>query len=416
VKNKQIDESLVSVIDFGSSKIRVAIAEIDENNNMSLIGKGESESKGGIRSGVIVNIESVVGSIVEAVERAEMQAGREINGVFAGVSGGSIESFNSKGVVAIAGADKEIRETDIDRVIEAARAVAIPMDRQELHIIPQWFTVDGQEWVKNPKGMVGTRLESQIHIITTPISSVQNIKKCLDRAGLEIYDIVLQNICSSKAVLTEEEKEVGVLLLDIGSETINASVYYNKSPIYNAIYPIGGYLISNDIAAGLKLPLTIADKFKLGFGVTSFDSVEPHETVQIPSISGRIPKIIERSMLVQIIKPRVEEMFGQIKMDLEKSGVSDKISGGVIITGGTAGLKGIEDVAVEVFEVSSSIGCGKYIDGLWDQINTPEYSVVNGLLRWGKEKISTNINQTRSKKKDGTGIFTRLVDFIDKFF
>ena len=417
MKVRNIDDSIVAVLDLGSEKIRVAIAEIDENKNIAIIGKGEADSKGGIRSGVIINIEAVVGSIVEAVEKAEMQAGREISGLFVAVSGGSVESYNSKGVVAISGADKEIRETDIERVIEAARAVAIPMDRQELHVMPQWFTVDGQEWVGNPRGMVGTRLEAQIHIITTPITSIQNVSKCLDRAGIDVYDIVLQNLCAAEAILADDEKEIGVLLIDIGAESTNVSLYNNSAPVFNAIYPIGGYLITNDIAAGLKLPLSVAEKFKLGFGVTSFESVEPHETVQIPSIGGRNPKIVERTMLVQIIKPRVEEIFMMIKHDLIKHGLEKNIAGGVFITGGTAKLKGIEDVAMEVFDVSASIAVPKKIDGLWDLINQPEYSVINGLIRWGYSCVMRDDGVVvKKKRKDSQGVKGGLRSFIDKFF
>ncbi len=403
MKVRNIDDSIVAVLDLGSEKIRVAIAEIDENKNIAIIGKGEADSKGGIRSGVIINIEAVVGSIVEAVEKAEMQAGREISGLFVAVSGGSVESYNSKGVVAISGADKEIRETDIERVIEAARAVAIPMDRQELHVMP--------------RGMVGTRLEAQIHIITTPITSIQNVSKCLDRAGIDVYDIVLQNLCAAEAILADDEKEIGVLLIDIGAESTNVSLYNNSAPVFNAIYPIGGYLITNDIAAGLKLPLSVAEKFKLGFGVTSFESVEPHETVQIPSIGGRNPKIVERTMLVQIIKPRVEEIFMMIKHDLIKHGLEKNIAGGVFITGGTAKLKGIEDVAMEVFDVSASIAVPKKIDGLWDLINQPEYSVINGLIRWGYSCVMRDDGVVvKKKRKDSQGVKGGLRSFIDKFF
>jgi cell division protein FtsA len=415
---KNIIDDLIVGIDIGSSKIVVVIAEIDGNGSISIIGVGRSETRGGIRAGVIINIDSVVTAINEAIESAEIQAGREIKNVFVGLSGGNIETINSKGIVAISGTDKEIREIDINRVIEAAKAVAIPMDKEIIHIVPQGFTVDGQSGIRYPIGMVGTRLECQIHILTSPISSIQNILKCIDRAGLQVRDMVLQNLAAVKSVLAEDEKELGVLMLDIGAETIKASVYYQQSPFYNTVYPLGGYLITNDLAAGLKIPFVTAEKIKLAFGVTHEDHVMEDETIQIPALGGRMPKMLARANLIHVIRPRVEEMFSIIKDDLIEKGYYEKIRGGIVLTGGSSMLAGIADVATEVFDIQTRVGTPKKFIGLGDQMNTPDYSVATGLVLWGSERMSETGEVTGKTRKsdDGKGIFKALKNFIDELF
>ncbi|HOJ63352.1 MAG TPA: cell division protein FtsA [Spirochaetota bacterium] len=410
---RQKENDLIVAIDIGSSKISVAISEINDTGNISIIGIGKSDTKGGMRNGIIINIESVVKAINEAVEQAEIQAGREISSAIVGVSGNNVESLNSKGIVAISGNDKEIREFDITRVIEAAKAVAIPMDRQILHIIPQNFTVDGQEGIKYPVGMVGTRLECQIHIITTGISSIQNVVKSMDRTGLSISNVVLQNLANAKSILYEDEKELGVLLIDLGAETAKVTVYCEQAPFYNAIYSLGGCLITNDIIAGLKVPYATAEKIKVVYGVASFDYVSKDEVIEIPSVGGRIPKIVKRSDLVYIIRPRVEEIFEIIKEDLTRKGFIDKINGGVVLTGGTSLLTGITDVAQEIFETSARIGYPHKFSGLGDQISGPEYSVLNGLILWGYERFNrSNDIFSKSKKEEYKGGFLKKVKTI----
>jgi cell division protein FtsA len=416
LKEKNLD--LIVALDIGSSKVSVAISELDDYGNIYIMGVGNVETKGGIRSGVIINLESVVNAINQAVEEAEIQAGREINGVFVGIAGTHIQTINSKGVVAISGSDKEIDENDINRVIEAAKAVAIPMDREVLHIIPQSFTVDGQKNIRYPIGMVGTRLECQIHMITTPISSIQNVVKCIDRCGLEIYDIVLQNLAASKSVLDDDEKEIGVLMIDIGAETSKTSIYYKGAPFYHSIYPLGGYLISNDIAAGLKVSLSTADKIKLVYGVTHFDYVNKKETIQIPSIGGRKPRLFARENLVHIVRPRVEEMLEIIKHDIKEKGHLDKIQGGIVLTGGTANIPGIVEVCQEVFDVQTREGIPKKIEGIDNKINSFEFTVINGLLRWGYERINKENNFMSKKIRDegGKGFFKGLKNIFNEFF
>ncbi len=415
---KYKDNDLITAIDIGSSKISVAISEIDESGNISIIGIGNSDTKNGMRNGIIINIESVVNAIHEALEKAEIQAGKEISQVIVGIAGNNVESINSKGIVAISGNDKEIRDFDIKRVIEAAKAIPIAMDRQILHIIPQNFTVDGQEGIKYPVGMVGTRLECQIHIITTGISSIQNVVKSMDRTGLNISNIVLQNLANAKAVLYEDEKELGTLLIDVGAETSKVTVYYQQAPWYNSIYPLGGNLITNDIIVGLKVPYATAEKIKVVYGAASFDCVSKEEVIEIPSVGGRSPKILQRSGLVHVIKPRVLEIFEIIKQDLIKKGFENKIGGGVVLTGGTSLLPGITDVAQEVFELPARIGYPHKFSGLGDQILEPSYSVLNGLILWGYERFNRSGENFIKAKKDESnkGNFLKKVKTIFEGF
>jgi cell division protein FtsA len=264
--------------------------------------------------------------------------------------------------------------------------------------------------------MVGTRLECQVHMVTTPISSIQNLVKCLDRCGIEIYDIILQNLAAARAVLEDDEKEIGVLMLDIGAETTKSCLYYKGFPFYQSIYPLGGYLISNDIAAGLKVSLSTAEKIKLAYGVTDFNYVDKDETIQIPSVGGRKPRLLARENLVHVIKPRVAEMFTIIKNDLKEKEFDKILSGGVVVTGGTAQLPGIAEVIQEVFEVQARIGIPKKLYGLNDKIQSSEYAVVNGLLLWGYDRINKNEEKVVTKESDRSGMFSKIKKIFDEFF
>ena len=412
------DEDLITAIDIGSDKVVVAISEIDDTGSINVIGIGKSGSKNGIKQGVIVNIESVVSALTEAVEQAEIQAGREISSVYVGISSANIETINSMGIVAISGVDKEIRENDINRVIEAGKAVAIPMDREILHIIPQAFTVDGQRGIKYPIGMVGTRLECQIHILTCAISSIQNVMKSMDRAGLIVRNLVLQNLAAAKSLLTEDEKELGVLLIDIGAETAKVSVYHEQAPYYNAIFPLGGYLITGDLSQALKISYANAEKIKEAYGVADFEYVEDDETIQIPSIGGREPKYLARKNLVHIIRPRVEEIFSIIKNDLIEKGYFDKISGGIVLTGGSTIMPGMAEVCQEVFDLQARVGGLRRFAGLGDEISGPEYSVINGLLLWGIEDFNKNNDFLGKPKREESGknVFQKIKDMFGELF
>lgn len=414
------EDDLIATIEIGSSKIIVVISEVNESGDISILGIGQASTESSVRNGVVINIEKIVQAIYKAVESAEIQAGREIDELYLGISGSNIESLNSRGVVAIAGSDKEIKESDIERVIEAAKAVAIPMDRDILHIIPQGFIVDGQDYVKYPIGMIGTRLECQIHIITTAISSIQNIVKCFERAGMKIKDMTLQNIATSKVVLTNDEKELGILMIDIGEETAKVSIYYRQAPQFNAVYPLGGHLITNDLAAVLMISLENAEKLKVDWGSADTNYVESSELVHIPSVGGRPPKKMQREELVTIIRPRVEEIFSIIYSDIKKKGYMDFVKGGVVITGGTSLLPGIEDVATEIFRMPARIGYPTRFSGFGDQLYSPEYSTIIGLVLNAHENNNKEDDASKRKSKKNAGnksnFLGKVVDFIEDFF
>lgn len=416
---KERSEEIITAIDIGSSKIVTVISEVDENGSISVIGIGRSKNNDGVRNGVVININSVVESLGESINEAEMQAGREIRSVYVGVSGKDVESINSKGVVAIAGSDKEIRDYDVERVIENAKAVPIPLDREILHIIPQGFTVDGQDNIRHPVGMVGTRLESQIHIVTTAVSSIQNVKRCFERIGINVRNIVLQNIASARAVLTSDEKELGVLLVDIGSETVKVSIYHKQAPVYSTIYhKLGGYLVTSDLSIGLKVSIANAEKIKTDFGIADYSYVSEEEAIEIPSIGGRGTKVIPKINLVHIIKPRLMEIFGMIKDDIEKKGYMDMITGGVVVTGGSSYLPGLLEVCQEVFNVHARVGIPKKMAGIGDKLVSPEYSVACGLVLWGYENYARNLDwqDTKGKGDKDKGFKKWFKDIFEGFF
>ncbi len=414
--------NLIFGIEISSTKIVAVVAEVDENNVISLIGVGRANPNNGVRNaGVIVNIDSVSAAINDATLAAEMQAGQPGKYVIIGFSSTNVESINSNGIVAISNPDREIKPNDIERVIENAKTIQIPLDREIIHIIPQSFLVDNQDEIKSPIGMVGRRLECKVHIITCPTSSIQNIERCIERSGLEIENFVLQNIAASKAVLTDEERELGVLMLDIGAETTKASVYHKQYPHYNNIYnPLGGNLITNDIMVGLKIPVAIAEKIKVAYGVAHEDYLEKGETIIIPETASRKERAIEREIILSIIKPRLEEMFLTIRNDLRQKKLLDKITSGIVITGGTSQLVGITELASDIFNLPARIGFPKKFSGLGDQLLSPDYAVASGLIVWGAEKY---IEEAASGIKKGDGdsskkrnIFGKVKDIFNKFF
>ena len=414
--------NLIFGIEISSTKVVAVVAEVDENNVISLIGVGRANPNNGVRNGgVIVNIDSVSAAINDATLAAEMQAGQPGKYVIIGFSSTNVESINSNGIVAISNPDREIKPNDIDRVIENAKTIQIPVDKEIIHIIPQSYLVDNQDEIKMPIGMVGRRLECKVHIITCPTSSIQNIERCIERSGLEIENFVLQNIAASKAVLTDEEKELGVLMLDIGAETTKASVYYKQYPYYNNIYcPLGGNLITNDIMAGLKIPVAIAEKIKVSYGIAHEECLEKGETIIIPETASRKEKAIEKEILLSIIKARLEEMFITVKNDLRQKKMLDKITSGVVITGGTSQLIGITELASDVFNLPARMGFPKKFSGLGDQLLSPDYAVASGLVIWRAEKYMEEMSgvlkrgdEDFSKKKN---IIRKVKDIFNKFF
>jgi cell division protein FtsA len=384
-------------LDIGTTKICCIVGELVEKGpspRIDIVGIGTAPSSG-LRKGVVINIESTVESITKAVEEAELMAGVEITTVYTGIAGGHIKSFNSTGVVAVK--DKEITEQDVQRVIDAAKAVAIPLDRETIHIIPQEFMINDQDGIRDPVGMSGVRLEAKVHIVTGAVSSAQNIIKCANKAGLNVAEICLEPIASSEAVLCQDEKELGVVLVDIGGGTSDIAVFKNGAIVYTGVLAIGGNHITNDIAVGLRTPQNEAEKIKIRHGCCVSSMVKPDDTIEVPGVGGRKPRVISRRLLAEIIEPRVEEIFSLIQREILKSGYQDLLSAGIVITGGATLLEGMPELAEYVFEMPVKRGLPQGIGGLRDVVNSPKYATGVGLLKYGAKNIAKTRFPIREK-------------------
>ena len=376
-------KDFIAGLDIGTTKICCIVGEIVESGHNPIIdiaGIGTAPSTG-LRKGVVVNIESTVESISKAIEEAELMAGVEINTVYAGIAGGHIKSFNSTGVVAVK--DKEITPQDVQRVIDAAKAVAIPMDREVIHIIPQEYVIDDQDGIREPIGMSGVRLETRVHIVTGAISSAQNIIKCANKAGLNVAEIWLEPIASAEAVLTEDERELGVVLVDIGGGTSDLAILRDGAVVHTSVLAIGGNHVTNDIALGLRTPQHEAEQIKIQYGCAMASMVKPDEMIEVSGVGGRKPRVISRRVLAEIIEPRMEEIFSLIQREVMKSGYQELLSGGVVITGGSTLLQGTPELAEMVFEMPVKRGVPLGVGGLADVVNSPKFATGVGLVRYG---------------------------------
>ena len=370
-------------LDIGTTKICCIVGEITEdgpNTTIDIVGIGTAPSTG-LRKGCVINIDTTVESITKAVEEAELMAGIEISNVYTGIAGGHIKSFNSTGIVAVK--DKEITANDVQRVIDAAKAVAIPLDREVIHIIPQEYIIDMQDGIRDPIGMSGVRLESKVHIVTGAVSSAQNIIKCANRAGLNVAEICLEPIASSEAVLTQDEKELGVILVDIGGGTSDIAIFKDGAIVHTSVLAIGGNHITNDIAVGLRTPQAEAEKIKIKHGCALSALVKPDETIEVNGVGGRKSRILSRRLLSEIIEPRVEEMFSLIQREVAKSGFGDALGAGVVITGGCTLLEGMPELAEFIFEMPVKRGVPYGVGGLRDVVNSPKFATGVGLLKFG---------------------------------
>ncbi len=395
-------ENILVGLDIGTTKICAVVGEVSDEGRINILGIGTSPSRG-LKKGVVVNIESTVDSIKKAVEEAELMAGVEINAVYAGIAGGHIKSFNSRGVIAVR--DGEVSQGDIERVVDAARAVAIPMDRKILHVIPQEFIIDGQDGIKEPLGMSGVRLEAEVHIITGAVTSVQNIVKSVNRAGLEVLDIILQPLASSEAVLTSEEKELGVALVDIGGGTTDIATFMEGSLCHTAVLGIGGNHLSNDIAVGLRTPAAEAEKIKIKYGCALSSLVKEEETIEVPSVGGRSPRVLSRQILANIIQPRAEEIFSLVEKEISKIGFEEMVASGVVITGGTSITEGMPEIAEQVLNLPVRRGTPMNVGGLVDIVNSPIYATGVGLLLYEvKNKDRGEVRRFR-----GGNLFNKVV-------
>ena len=404
-------DPVVVGLDIGTTKICAVVGEVSADQ-VNVIGLGTFPSKG-LRKGVVVNIESTVQSIKKAVEEAELMAGYEITSVYAGIAGGHIKGLNSHGVIAVK--NREIGPNEVKRVIDAASAVAIPMDREVIHVIPQEFIVDGQDGIKDPVGMSGVRLEGRVHIVTGAITSAQNIIKCANRAGLDVDDIVLEQLGSSEAVLTPEEKDLGVAIIDMGGGTTDLVIFSNGSIKHTAVFSVAGSHVTNDIAMGLRTPVEEAEKIKRRYGCSLVSMVRKDETIEVPSVGGRKPRVLSRQTLAEIIEPRVEEILTFVYDEVVRAGYGKLIASGVVLTGGSAILDGMPDLAEQIFNLPVRRGTPVGIGGLVDLVNSPMYATGVGLVLYGSK------NKTQSRFKIGEGnIFSkvthRMKEWIGEFF
>jgi len=370
-------KDLIVGLDIGTSKVVAAVAELLPDGRFQVIGLGQARSEG-LRRGVVVNIEATVQSIRRALEEAELMAACRIADVFTGIAGSHIRSFNSSGMVAIK--DREVSANDVDRVIETARALHIPTDQQVLHVLTQEFIVDGQEDIREPIGMSGVRLEVRVHIVTGAVSAAQNIIKCVRRCGLEVQDLILQPLASSLSVLTNDEKELGVALIDIGGGTTDIAVFTGGAIRHTAVIPIAGDQITNDIAMALRTPIPDAEEIKLGYGVAKEVLADASERIEIPGIGDRAPRLLSRQALAAVIEPRVEELFTLTQRVLRDSGHEELLSSGVVLTGGSALLSGISELAEDVFLKPARVGWPTYNGALADVVRNPRFATVMGLL------------------------------------
>ncbi len=406
-------DNILVGLDIGTTKICTVVGEVSDDGKINIIGMGTNPSRG-LKKGVVVNIESTVDSIKKAVEEAELMAGVEINSVYAGIAGGHIKSFNSRGVIAVK--DEEVSQGDIGRVVDAARAVAIPLDRKIIHVISQEFIIDGQDGIKEPLGMSGVRLEAEVHIITGAVTSVQNIIKSVNRAGLEVLDIILQPLASSEAVLTPEEKELGVILVDIGGGTTDIATFMEGSLCQTAVIGIGGNHLTNDIAIGFRTPAAEAEKIKIKYGCALSSLVKEDETIEVPSVGGRSPRVFSRQALSDIVQPRAEEIYSLVEKEIRKIGLEEMVTSGVVITGGTSIMEGMPEISEQVLNLPVRRGIPMNVGGLVDIVNSPIYATGVGLLLYAmKNQYSGSVHKFRNDNLFNK-VFYRMKEWIGEYF
>ncbi|HWX81917.1 MAG TPA: cell division protein FtsA [Steroidobacteraceae bacterium] len=381
---KRSDRHLLVGLDIGTSKVVAIVGEIKADGALEIIGIGSHPSRG-LKKGVVVNIESTVQSIQRAVEEAELMAGCEIHSVYAGIAGSHVRSLNSHGIVAIK--DKEVVQGDVERVIDAAKAVAIPADQKILHVLPQEYIIDSQEGIRDPIGMSGVRLEAKVHIVTGADSAAQNIVKCVQRCGLSVDDIVLEQLASSYAVLTEDEKDLGVCVVDIGGGTTDIAVFGGGAIRHTAVIPIAGDQITNDIAVSMRTPTQYAEDIKIKYACALSQLANPDETIEVPSVGDRPPRRLARQTLAEIVEPRYEELFGLIRDEIRRAGLEEQVATGIVLTGGSAKMEGAIELAEEVFHMPVRLGVPQYVSGLAEVVSNPIHATGVGLLLYAKSNL-----------------------------
>jgi cell division protein FtsA len=406
--SKTLDKKLIVGLDIGTSKVVAIVGEISSGGTTDIIGIGSHPSTG-LKKGVVVNIESTVQSIQRAVEEAELMAGCQIHSVFAGIAGSHIRSLNSHGIVAIR--DSEVKASDVERVIDAAKAVAIPADQRILHILPQEFIIDNQEGIREPVGMSGVRLEAKVHMVTGAVSAAQNIVKCIKRCGLEVDDIILEQLASSYSVLTDDEKELGVCIVDIGGGTTDIAIFTEGAIRHTAVIPIAGDQVTNDIAVALRTPTQHAEDIKIKYACALRQLTSLEDTIEVPGVGDRDSKKMSRQTLAEVVEPRYEELFTLIQAELRRSGFEEIIPAGIVLTGGSSKMEGLIELAEEVFHMPVRLGLPQGIQGLVDVVRNPIHATGVGLLLYGQQQ-----NVQRNTFEESSTGFASLLTRMKQWF
>ena len=402
---------MLVAMDIGTSKIVTIVGEVSDDGEIEIIGLGSHPSNG-LKKGVVVNIESTVLSMQRSAEEAELMAGCQIHSVYAGIAGSHIRSLNSHGIVAIR--DREVTQVDLDRVIDAARAVAIPMDQRVLHVLPQEYIIDDQEGIREPIGMAGVRLEAKVHIVAGAASAAQNIVKCVRRCGLEVDDFILEQLASSYSVLTTDEKELGVCLVDIGGGTTDIAVFIGGAIVHTAVIPIAGDQVTNDIAVALRTPTQFAEQIKIKYACALAQLATTDESIEVPSVGDRPARRLARQTLAEVVEPRYDELFGLVLAELRRSGFENLIASGVVLTGGSSKMEGVIDLAEEVFHMPVRLGVPQFVTGLTEVVSNPIHATGVGLLLFAREQ--------RRKGNEGanvsgfSAVLARLKSWFDGHF
>ncbi|WP_150912516.1 cell division protein FtsA [Marinobacter halotolerans] len=405
-------ENMIVGLDIGTSKVVAIVGKRKMDGSIEVVGIGSHPSRG-LKRGVVVNIETTVQAIQRAVEEAELMAGCRIHSVYAGIAGSHIKSLNSHGIVAIR--DREVTQADIDRVIDAAQAVAIPADQKILHILPQEFVIDSQEGIKEPMGMSGVRLEAKVHLVTCAVNAAQNIEKCVKRCGLEVDDIILEQLASSHAILTEDEKELGVCVVDIGGGTTDIAVFTGGAIRHTSVIPIAGDQVTNDIAMALRTPTQNAEEIKIKYACALTQLAGADETIKVPSVGDRAPRDLSRQALAEVVEPRYEELFTLVQSELRRSGFEDLIPAGIVITGGSSTMEGVVELAEEIFHMPVRLACPQAVSGMTEVVNNPIYATGVGLLIHGFRQMDLG-RAPAMKGEDAPSLFERMKSWFTGHF
>ncbi len=410
--SKKTENNLIVGLDIGTSKVVAIVGEVTVEGTIEIIGVGTQPSRG-LKKGVVVNIESTVQSIQRAVEEAELMAGCQIRSVYAGIAGSHVKSINSHGIVAVK--DKEVTPADVARVIDAAKAVAIPADQRILHVLPQEFLIDNQEGIRDPISMSGVRLESRVHLVTGAVSAAQNIIKCVRRCGLDVDDIILEQLASSASVLTDDEKELGVCLVDIGGGTTDIAVFTEGAIRHTAVIPIAGDQVTNDIAVALRTPTQYANDLKIKYACALRQLATEEETIEVPSVGDRAPRRLARQTLAEVVEPRYEELLSLVQAELRRSGFEEICAAGIVLTGGSSKMEGVIELAEEIFHMPVRLGVPQHVSGLVDVIRNPIHATGVGLLLFGLKQQSSFSSQ-ELEENSGDSLWKKMKSWFQGNF